>query len=208
MKRKVNLSIYVLAFIITVIIFALGFWFGTLYDNTISEKIEVKISELSFQLLSIQLFYLTGESADYCDFYKSELEKIDGTTAQLGYELTFLEESKGYTNPELKDKYFLLETTSLEVNRKINEICGGKNIELIYFYSNEKCGEDCIVQGRELLKLKENKNVKIYSFDCTIDSPIANSLCKKYNVKTYPTIVTDENILIGLHKYTELLEKI
>jgi hypothetical protein len=208
MERKVNLPIYILTFVITVIIFAIGFWFGTVYDSMMSENIELQISEVSYQLLSMQLFYLTGESVEYCDFYKSELDKIDSTTAQLGYELTFLEETKGYTNPELKDKYFVLETTSLSVNRKISEICGSEDKELLYFYSNEKCGEDCIIQGRELLKLKENKNVRIYSFDCTIDSPIANSLCKKYNVKSYPTIVTNENIFVGLHKYNELLEKI
>jgi hypothetical protein len=208
MERKINLPIYILTFILTVIIFAIGFWFGTVYDSMMSENIELQISEVSYQLLSMQLFYLTGESVEYCDFYKSELDKIDSTTAQLGYELTFLEETKGYTNPELKDKYFVLETTSLSVNRKISEICGSEDKEVLYFYSNEKCGEDCIIQGRELLKLKENKNVRIYSFDCTIDSPIANSLCKKYNVKSYPTIVTNENIFVGLHKYNELLEKI
>jgi len=205
MERKVNLPIYILTFVITVIIFAIGFWFGTVYDSMMSENIELQISEVSYQLLSMQLFYLTGESVEYCDFYKSELDKIDSTTAQLGYELTFLEETKGYTNPELKDKYFVLETTSLSVNRKISEICGSEDKEVLYFYSNEKCGEDCIIQGRELLKLKENKNVRIYSFDCTIDSPIANSLCKKYNVKAYPTIVTNDKILVGLHKYNELL---
>lgn len=208
MERKVNLPIYILTFILTVIIFAIGFWFGTVYDSMMSENIELQISEVSYQLLSMQLFYLTGESVEYCDFYKSELDKIDSTTAQLGYELTFLEETKGYTNPELKDKYFVLETTSLSVNRKISEICGSEDKEVLYFYSNEKCGEDCIIQGRELLKLKEKENVRIYSYDCTINSPIANSLCKKYNVKVYPTIVTNENIFVGLHKYNELLEKI
>lgn len=208
MERKINLPIYILTFILTVIIFAIGFWFGTVYDSMMSENIELQISEVSYQLLSMQLFYLTGESVEYCDFYKSELDKIDSTTAQLGYELTFLEETKGYTNPELKDKYFVLETTSLSVNRKISEICGSEDKEVLYFYSNEKCGEDCIIQGRELLKLKEKENVRIYSYDCTINSPIANSLCKKYNVKVYPTIVTNENIFVGLHKYNELLEKI
>jgi len=208
MERKINMPIYLLAFVITIIVFGLGFWFGTFYDSIIGENIESKISEASFQLLSIQLFYLTGESVDYCDFYKSELNKIDSITEQLGYELTFLEESKGYTNPELKNKYFLLETTSFTVHRRIGEICGSNSKEVLYFYSNELCGEDCIVQGRELLKLKEKEDVRIYSFDCTIDSPIANSLCKKYNVKSYPTIVTNENIFVGLHKYNELLEKI
>lgn len=208
MERKINVPIYILAFLITIVIFGIGFWIGSIYDSILSETIETRISDVAYQTLSLQLIYLMGEEPQYCEFYSSELEKIELATEQVGYELALLEESKGYTNPELKNKYFLLETTSFTVHRRIGEICGSDSKEVLYFYSNELCGEDCVVQGRELLKLKEKEDVRIYSFDCTIDSPIANSLCKKYNVKSYPTIVTNENIFVGLHKYNELLEKI
>lgn len=208
MERKINVPIYILAFLITIVIFGIGFWIGSIYDSIISETIETRISDVAYQTLSLQLIYLMGEEPQYCEFYSSELKKIELATEQVGYELSLLEESKGYTNPELKNKYFLLETTSFTVHRRIGEICGSDSKEVLYFYSNELCGEDCVVQGRELLKLKEKEDVRIYSFDCTIDSPIANSLCKKYNVKSYPTIVTNENIFVGLNKYNELLEKI
>jgi len=208
MERKINVPIYILAFVITIVIFGIGFWIGSIYDSILSETIETRISDVSYQALSLQLIYLMGEDSSYCEFYTAELEKIDRETELVGYELSLLEEAKGYTNPELKDKYFLLETTSFTIHRRIGEICGTKDKEILYFYSNEKCGEDCVIQGRELLKLKENKNVRIYSFDCTINSPIANSLCNKYNVKSYPTIVTNEKILVGLHRYNELLNNI
>lgn len=208
MERKINVPIYILAFVITIVIFGIGFWIGSIYDSILSETIETRISDVSYQALSLQLIYLMGEDSSYCEFYTAELEKIDRETELVGYELSLLEEAKGYTNPELKDKYFLLETTSFTIHRRIGEICGTKDKEILYFYSNEKCGEDCVIQGRELLKLKESKNVRIYSFDCTINSPIANSLCNKYNVKSYPTMVIEDKIIVGLHRYNELLNNV
>lgn len=204
MERKINVPIYILAFLITIVIFGIGFWIGSIYDSILSETIETRISDVSYQTLSLQLIYLMGEEPQYCEFYLAELNKIDKETEQVGYELALLEESKGYTNPELKDKYFLLETTSFTIHRKIGEICETKDKEILYFYSNELCGENCIIQGRELLKLKRENDVRIYSFDCTIESPIANSLCRKYNVNVYPTMVIEGEKIVGLNRVNEL----
>lgn len=194
-----NVPLYVLAFVITVVIFAIGFMVGTVYDGMVGESMEGRISQLSSNALSMQIFFLMENDSQFCDFYSSELGRIDADTEQLGYQLAYLEENKGFSDPKLKDKYFLLEYASFLMSNRMREACGTSHKEVLYFYSNKECGDKCIIQGRELLKAKDllTSSIRVYSFDCTIGSPIAVSLCKKYGVVKYPTIVYGNKSAVG-----------
>ncbi|MCX8206106.1 MAG: hypothetical protein N3H30_02650, partial [Candidatus Micrarchaeota archaeon] len=204
------IPLYVLAFVITLMVFAVGFMLGTVYDGIVGEGIEGRISQLSSNALSMQMFFLMENDSRFCDFYASELGRIDSDTEQLGYQIAFLEESKGFSDPELKDKYFLLEYASFLMSGRMREACGSGHKELLYFYSNKECGDKCIVQGRELLRAKEalGDRVRIYSFDCTIGSPIATSLCKRHGVSAYPTIVYGNRSVIGPLTGNEVVEMV
>jgi len=212
LKRRINTPIYITAFIVTTVIFAIGFWLGTIYDGLVSEGIEHRISDVSSNAMSLQLFFLMDDSSEFCGFYSSELEKVDHEAELLGYQLSYLEEHRGFANPALKDKYFILEYTSMVMSRKVRETCGGDYSMVMYFYSNELCGDDCVLQGRELLKVKEllGEKVRIYSFDCTIGSPIADSLCSASSIGRYPSIVINGNgeKLEGLHGSDKVISKI
>lgn len=207
MKRRVDIPLYFAAFIITAIIFGIGFWAGNVYDSFISQNIDQKLAETSSQALSLQLFFLMDNDKEFCSFYTSELDKIDANTERLGNELTYLEETKNYANPSLKDKYFVLEAMSYVMSGKIKQVCNRNYSLVLYFYSNKFCGDACVEQGRELLKVKESlgEKARIYSFDCTLDSPVANSLCSKYGIKNYPAVIIGRQQFNGLHKSNELL---
>ena len=212
MERKISVSLYILAFAITVGIFAIGFYVGGIFTDMNLQGISSNIDDVSKRVSSAELLFLLEDSPSFCPVYLDELSSIDAETDQLGQQLIYMEDVKEISDNELKKNYFILETKSYLLSKRIKEKCNADYSLALYFYSNIDC-DKCKEQGEMLSSAKEKleKNgvkLKVYSFDGEIGSPIAQALIDKYNVTEYPSIVLNENIFSGFVSEGEIMKEI
>lgn len=187
--RKISVSLYLAALLISAIIFAAGIFLGKALERGNLDSISANVDAANIRASSLEIIYLAGDSPEFCPVYREELSSIDAQTEQLGYMLSYIEDQKGASDPALKKKYFMLEATAFLLSQKVSEKCGVNYSTILYFYSNSNC-TDCNAQGRELLEAKKKlgEKVRIYSFDGDLGSSIANALKSKYGVRSYPSI--------------------
>ncbi len=102
MERKISLSLYVSAFMISAAIFIIGIYVGTLLDKGDVESLSSDVSSLSRQLATVQLLLLAEEnSSAFCPVYASELASIEEERERVGYQLSYLvQEKHRYGRPE------------------------------------------------------------------------------------------------------------
>lgn len=206
--RNISFSIYITAFILSLLIFISGVFIGSLIDKTHLEGISEEVNSVSEQVSSLQLLLLMeGNSSSFCPVYDSELTSIDKKVEILGYKLSYLEDQKNTEDPELKKEYFSLEAQSYLLSKRVKEICGNDQMLLINFYSNKNC-EICIDQGREVLIARDDLigeiPIKLYSFDGELGSPIVEAFKSKYSIRNYPTLVIDGKIYPGYKSSSEI----
>jgi hypothetical protein len=208
MERKVTVPIYVGAFLVSLLIFIIGIYVGSLVDQNNMNSLQGDVSSISESVASVQLLLLSeGNSSSFCPVYSSELQSIDQQVETVGYKLSYLEDEKQVYDNDLKKRYFLLEAESLLLSKKIQGLCGSQSVLLINFYSNSNCSS-CKDQGTEVLRardqLEPGTDVKLFSFDGDIGSPVAAALMSEYNVTSYPTIVINGKAYPGYRTSDQL----
>jgi len=204
MERKVSLSLYAGALVIAVAIFLTGVYLGTIMDRLNMQDLSGEVNSVSQKVSSLQLLLLMeGNSSSFCPVYTSELASIDSEVEHVGYKLSYLEDEKKTSDPELKKSYFVLEAQSYLLSQKVRSLCGDKTVLLINFYSNKDCSR-CRAQGEEILSAREDLSsqgvkMKLFSFDGDLGSPVADALRREYGVTTYPSVVIDGHTYPGYH---------
>lgn len=193
MERKISLSLYGAAFLLSVAIFAAGMLIGQAIDRSSMEGISGEVAAVSQKVSSVQLLLLMdGNSSAMCPLYTSQLDGISAEVEATGHKLTYLEEEKHLQDDELKKQYFVLEAEAYVLSEKVRAICGDRSVLLINFYSNRGCAR-CREQGIEILKARDAVSpgtpVRLFSFDGDLGSPVAEAFEARYNVTAYPTVV-------------------
>jgi hypothetical protein len=206
--RKISIGLYAGAFLLSLLIFLSGIYVGQLIDESSMKTISSEVQDVSQKVASVQLLLLMeANSSAFCPVYSSELDAIDDEVERVGYKLTYLEEDRQMNDPDLKKQYFVLQAESYLLSKKVREICDDKSVLLINFYSNEDC-ENCKAQGNEILKARDELsgkvNLKLFSFDGDLGSPVADAFARQYNVSSYPTIVIDGKAYPGYMTATEI----
>ncbi len=208
MERKITLPIYAGAFLVSLVIFVIGVYVGSLVDANSLNDLQGNVSSISEKVASVQLLLLSeGNSSSFCPVYINELHSIDQDVENVGYKLSYLEDVKQVSDDSLKKQYFLLEAESYLLSEKVKGLCGSDSVLLINFYSNKNCGV-CRAQGTEVLKARDaagpGTDVKLFSFDGDLGSPVAEALMSRYNVTSYPTIVINGKSYPGYHDSGQL----
>ncbi|MBD3210167.1 hypothetical protein GF318_02190 [Candidatus Micrarchaeota archaeon] len=210
MKRKMSLSLYGAAFLISLAVFIAGVFVGSVLDTTSTQTISEEISRVSERVSSVQLLLLMeANSSSFCPVYLSELESIDEDVENFGHRLSYLESEKNVHDVELKKQYFVLEAESYLLSQKVRGLCGDDSVLLVHFYSNSNCSR-CEEQGAEILRARDglDRNVKLFSFDGDIGSPVAEAFMNRYNIRTYPSVVINGKRYSGFRSAEELQELI
>jgi ribosomal protein S27AE len=189
-------------------IFILGVYIGSVFDSSSLSGLSDEVSTIETKVASVQLLLLSeGNSSSFCPVYHSELDSIDAEIEKVGHKLTFLEDERGVFDNDLKRKYFVLEAESYLLSKKVSGLCGDDSVLLIHFYSNKNCGR-CRDQGTEILKARDalegKVDVKLFSFDGELDSPVAEAFEAEFNVSGYPSVVIDERTYPGYRASDEL----
>ncbi len=212
MERKMSINLYVGAFIITSLLFIAGFLIGSKYQEHIYYSLGEEVRMMEERMMDITLLMLVEDSEYFCEIYNEKLPQLDQDTYLLGEKLEYMENKKGIYDEDTKKRYFELELRDFILMTKAENKCDIDIPMLLYFYNNKDC-KKCYEQGYEITKArkdtdKNNKVVRVYTFDGSINSAVVRALKEKYNIDEYPTIVVinknETNKLEGYHNKEEL----
>ena len=109
-KRKISLSIYLTAFVLTVLVFSLGVYIGMVIDESAQNKVEGELLELEEDLYLSRILLLSEEEVGaFCPIYSEKLAGVDSERELIGDRLEYLESVRGLYDEELKQRYYYLE---------------------------------------------------------------------------------------------------
>src|SRR3989344_2365232 len=209
MERKLSLKKYLLAFILTIIIFSGGILVGIIIENARLENAKQRTLSEKVGLLSLQLQqrYIDSGIAD-C---KSLNKILETNLNELGkkMELIMDYEKKSFFNQEefdlqLRD-YFLTEIQYFLISQEIDRQCSQDNIKILYFYDENKYDTQGSILG--YLKNKFGENILIFSFNSEFkEEPMISLLLTSYKINQFPSIVIENEIFLG-HQEVEELQK-
>lgn len=209
MERKVSTRKYILAFILTIIIFAGGVVLGIKLEGArLNDAQQITLQEKT-NLLSLQLQQKYIESGrTECTALNQILE---ANINELGKKMaTIIEyEKKSILNEQefrvqLRD-YFLTEIQFLLISEEINHKCKTDNIKIIYFYDENEFD----TQGKILDYLKDvfKNEILVFSFDSGFqEEPMISVLLNSYGIKKFPAVVIESTVFQG-HTDVETLKQ-
>lgn len=211
MERKLSVKKYVIAFVLTLIVFSGGISVGILFENVrLGHSKQINLQEKT-NLISLQLQqqYIGSGIAD-CQALNSILER---NIVELGNKVETISsyEKRSVLNYEdfklqLRD-YFLTELQFLFVSKEIDKKCKSDHVKVIFFYDENQND----VQGDILDYIKDlfGPSVLIFSFDSQFgDEPMINILITSYGIKQFPAVVVGDTVFQGPTSLKVLLKEI
>lgn len=215
-KREISKDKYILAFILTSIIFILGLTLGMLFDNLRLNWADLENKEQEVDYLSLQFQYLyitTLESKNAsCAVLKTTLEKsISDLSESLETFANYKDQTKiNKQEYELVGRRYLLDNLKYWLfARKTKESCDLDVVTILYFYSQKYC-QQCPNQGVILTYFKRLLGDKLLIFPIDVDyeenEPTITILKKQYGVTAYPTLIIGDTKYKGVINNQKLKE--
>lgn len=208
MHRKISTKKYLIAFILTLIIFAGGISIGIFFENLRLSRSEQLILKEKVNLRSLQLQqnYIDTGIADCTTLHKILDENINELGKKMGEVINY--QQKSFFNEEefklqLQD-YFLTEIQFMLTSQEIDKKCPKDSVKIIYFY-----GEDAVdTQGDILAYIKKlfGSKVLIFNFNSEFkQEPMINILLTSYNITQVPAIVVEDTVYQGHRSLEEVM---
>ncbi len=212
-KRKIYWKYYLLAGVLTCLVFVIGLMAGILIEASKVTFLEKKLKELEISKTDseVKSSMLSLLNANPCEAFEYEVEKLIPKVSKFGEELEVFEATRKGSYQEylaLKKEYTLMNLRYWMFVKSLKEKCNYSFVPILYFYSNKNCPA-CKDQGYvlSLLKKKYPKKVMIFAIDGDLDLESVSLLKKVYNITAYPSLIINGRVYKGL-KTTSFLEKI
>jgi len=199
-KRKVSKEKYILAAAVTLAIFIFGLILGFVLDDWRLSAIEHanKEQEVNYMSLQFQYLYLSSlrDENVSCPVLHTAL---DDTVRQLSRSLDEYQSYKKDTTINAEEylltgrRYLIDNLRYWFLAKESRERCNFDVEIILYFYSSKYCDE-CPNQGTILTYFKKLYGEQVLIFPIDIDlepsEPLITILKTRYDVTTYPTIVS------------------
>jgi len=205
---KLITKVYLIAALLSLILFLSGIWLGFFLSKTTLLPIEKEISSLENQLETIreEYFLLGIKGKEGCMLLRTLSQDLAQKLNNISSQFKILEErgEHGQLFEDLKKEYVLLSLKAWILNSNIREYCNQSIVASLYFYSfpcNE-CGAQEIIL--EKLKNKYYGDFLVYGIDCSVDSPVVEALKKSYGVKKVPSLLIGGELIEGYRNFTYL----
>ena len=197
MERKVSFKKYLVAFILTLIIFAGGIILGAVLENfRLDDSRQINLNEkVNLRSLQLQQNYIDSGIADCASLNQILESNIDelGKKVEIisGYEKNSVLNEQEFSL-QLRD-YFLTEIQFLLISQEIDQKCQRNSVKVIYFYDENKFD----TQGRILDYLKDlfGGKVLIFSFNSGFkEEPMINMLLTSYGISEFPAVIVEDEV--------------
>lgn len=209
--RSARWGSYIVAFLITALIFATALYASNYFNNRRIADIQATQDNISIDILSLETqFELLAEHA--CRDI-TENSVLSSEIRPLAQRLSYLEVQPGVDQNELarlKRYYSLLQIKDLVLMQEVTQKC--RNIDpvfILYFYSNKGDCTECEEQGYVLTGLNEKyPQLRVYSFDYNLGLSALQTLIDINDVRNSPpALVINGQAYYGL-KTMDDIEKI
>lgn len=210
-ERHTSTRRYVIAFFLTLLIFAGGILIGIVFEKVrLSSAEQITLQEkVSLRSLQLQQNYIESGITD-CKTLNTILEN---NINELGKKVAVIieYEKKALFNQEefelqLQD-YFLTEIQFYFLATEINQKCHQNNVKALYFYDENE--DD--TQGDILAYLKKRFGSKLLIFSLNsqfTQEPMIGTLLTYHNITQFPAVVIEENVFQGHRSAKQLMEDI
>lgn len=208
-ERKLSTKKYLIAFVLTIIIFCGGILVGSLLENAqLKDAKQITLNEkVNLQSLQLQQSYIESGLADCKTLNKILETNIDELTKKMGIVIDYEKQSffnEDEFNLQLRD-YFLTEIQFLLTSQEIDKTCAKDSIKVIYFY--DESAADTQGQILDYLKKVFGSEVLVFSFNSGFNQePMINVLLTSYKIEKFPAVVVDDQVFQG-HTSVEVLMK-
>ncbi|MCX6701816.1 MAG: hypothetical protein NTX96_01310 [Candidatus Zambryskibacteria bacterium] len=203
--KKINSKKYLYSFLITVIIFSTAIFLSNYFGQKKLDEIRNIQDKISIDILSSETQFSLLEESLCKDLGTGTLST---ELANLENKLAYTENERGVNDPEvqtLKQYYSLLEIKDYLLMNKISDKCKKTPLSIIYFYSNNDCG-DCEKEGYVLTRLRETyPELRIYSFDYNLNISAVKTLISINKVENkLPALIIKDKIYYGFQSIEDL----
>jgi len=210
--RKISKDKYIIAGILTFLIFALGLSMGIILEEMRYNKAEAINQEQDISYLSLQLQYLfltTFESQENCPVLfttlRTTIDDLSGSLAKIiEYEK---ENSINEDDYELISRRYTLDNLRYWVlAERAKESCNLDIVPVLYFYSDD-C-PSCPNQGTVLTYFKKLLGDQLLVFPINVDlkdeEPMVEIVMSLYEVDKVPSLVIEGEKYEGVIKKNDL----
>ena len=196
--RKISLDKYILAFLITFIIFMAGVFLSQKISGSTADAVLRDQKEIENYILGLTLqSEIASKFICNVDVFELTKDKVE-----IGKRVDILEKNLGKDDPTVKDlkqKYFLLSVRQWILVKEKKEKCNENFSIIIFFYSNKINKSESESQGYVLdyLYEKRQNSTAIYSFDIDEDMQVLNTIKSIYKVDSAPSIIVNDKLFSG-----------
>lgn len=219
MVRKLQTRRYILAGILTVLIFTVGLLVGLLVENErlrytqrVSNEQRIEANSLELQNLYISLLSREGNCEAISNVLNVNLISLERTRERIEN----FNKDASIINEEdfnlLAREYLIEQLRFWLLTEEINNQCGTDIVTVLNFYTDlEICGDDCVSQAFVLDYLKKvfEQKLFIFSFNTKFtQEPVLQILLQNHDIKETPTLIVGGEKLEGLTPQEDLFELI
>jgi hypothetical protein len=204
--RKARWGSYLVAFLITALIFATAFYASNYFNNQRIADIRATQDNISTEILSTETQFDLLQEHSCSDVAENTI--LPSALTSLGSELSYLEAQGGNQDEiiRLKGMYSLLEIKDYLLMQQLSAKCNLKPVFILYFYSNKGDCADCEKQGDVLTALSEQyPQLRVYSFDYNLQVGALQTLISIDNVDyNLPALVINGKVNYGFKSITDI----
>ncbi|HIG97876.1 TPA: conjugal transfer protein TraF [Candidatus Woesearchaeota archaeon] len=213
--RDIRKRRYVLAGVLTLMVFVLGLLVGLVIEGKRVEMITGASQELKVDIGSLQLQYAfigqlaqVGNCGAFTKTFDKNLDSLESTRIKLaGYQNDASVNRREFDL--LRRTYILSQVEYLLLSMKSKELCGTDVVNMVYFFSRDctSCDDQSFVLS--FLKQKFNERLFIFGFDASFEQePLLELLETTYNVTSFPTTIISDDRYVGFMSKDNLTQTI
>ena len=206
-ERKISSKRYIVAGIITFLIFSLGLALGSILEEQRYDWAQEVNDAQDVEYLSLQLQYLlltSTQNQESCTVLSSTLQKsVSDLSESLAKIIDYEDTNKALPEDEIiliERRYALDNIRYYLLSEKASESCSLEVVPILYFYQ-EKC-DKCADQGTLLTYYKKLLGDQVLIFPINTDlkneEPLVQTFLSLYNIQEYPSIVINGKTHNGL----------
>ena len=197
--RTANWWSYIVAFLITALMFATAVYASNFFNNRRISEIRATQDDISSDILSIQTQFDLLAEHSCSDIGENTI--LPSELTSLGNQLSYMESQGGNAEEitRLKRLYSLLEIKDYLLMQQVAAKCHLKPVFILYFYSNKGDCTDCENQGYVLTALsRDYPQLRVYSFDYDLGDGALQTLISVHDVdNNLPALVINNKVYYG-----------